>query len=150
MKILKCLFESSAHANHLSIPENRYRRLLPLGMWRIENGIIPVKPLIEAAIRLGWLFGGNPVQLLCNKMLWIPELHGAPVRDSGKSGADWGTQVSRKHGLPHNQDAECGVRMALQDLFGCGGPPQTRGSSRGKKEKQDGSVCGIVEGGLEY
>ncbi len=53
-------------------------------MWCIENGIIPEKPAVDAAIglRLPGVFTGNPAELLCDEMLRVPELTGALVRDS--------------------------------------------------------------------
>jgi hypothetical protein len=105
-------------------------------VWCIQNGLIPEDSLLDAAIgpRLSRVFLGNPKKLLCDEMLRVPELPGALIRDSAE-GAMYGcTQVRRKHGLPHHQYPERRVRAALQELFDCGGPPQT-GCSRGRKEQ---------------
>jgi len=55
-------------------------------VWRIENGIIPEKSAVDAAIglRLPGAFSGNPAKLLRDEMLRVPELRDAPVWDSPK------------------------------------------------------------------
>ena len=71
------------------------------------------------------MFPGNSEKLFCDEMLPVPELAGALVRNSAENAVNGRTQVRRNHGLPNREDAERRVRIALQELFGCGGPPQT-------------------------
>src|ERR1700686_3981561 len=84
--ILECLFEGRSHAHDRTVPEDRRRSLPPLRVWRIENGIIPEKSAVDAAIglRLPGAFSGNPAKLLRDEMLRVPELRDAPVWDSPK------------------------------------------------------------------
>lgn len=84
MVILERLLEGGSHAHDGAVPENSRRCLPPLRMWCVENGIIPIKSTVGAAIglQLSRVFSGNPAKLLCHEMLRVPELAGALVRDS--------------------------------------------------------------------
>ncbi len=49
--VTRCLFEAGNDFPHWAIPENRDWHVLPLGVGRIENGIVPEKSFVFAAIR---------------------------------------------------------------------------------------------------
>jgi hypothetical protein len=53
-------------------------------VWRIEDGVIPEKSAVGAALRLRLpgAFSSNPAKLLRDEMLRVPELTGTLVWDS--------------------------------------------------------------------
>lgn len=89
--ILKRLLESRSHANDRAVPENGRGCLPPLCMWCKENGLIPEKPPVDAAIglRLSRVFTLNSAQLFCDEMLRVPKLSGALVGDSRQRPIHW-------------------------------------------------------------
>ena len=100
----------------------------------VKNYVIPIKSPAQAAGRLyrWWLGGGSSIQLLGDKMVWVPKLPGALVCDSAEGAAAWGSKIGGQDRLPDDQNAELRVRMAGKKFFGCGGPPQTCCSSGGE------------------
>src|SRR2546422_8735725 len=60
------------------------------------------------------------------------------------------SQVRRKYRLPHHQHPERRIRIALQELFDCGGPPQTGRSSRRKKEDRKSTRLNSSHGYISY
>jgi len=89
--ILERLLEGRSHANDRAVPEYSRRCLPPVRMWCIENGFIPEKSPVDAAIglRLSRVFTGNSAKLLRDEMLRVPELTGALVRDSPERAVHW-------------------------------------------------------------
>jgi len=125
--ILECLLQGRTDADDRAIPESSRGSLPPPRALWIENRVIPEDTVVGAAsgLRLFRVFTSNSKKLFCDEMLRVPELAGALVRDSGQSATNGRTQVGGKHGLPHHEQTERRVRIALQELFDCGGPPQT-------------------------
>lgn|ERR1700682_2637490 len=113
----------------------------------VKDYVIPKESSVYAAggLYLRWLGGGSAIQLLGDKMLWVPKLNGSLVYDSSKGAGAWRGEIRRQDRLPHDQNAESGVRMAGKKLFDCGGPPQTCRSS-GREQKND---AGFVRGGVK-
>src|ERR1700687_1015294 len=83
-------------------------------------------------------------------MIWVPKLYGALVWDSAERAAAWRSKIRGQDGLPDDEDAEFHVRIAGEELFGCGGPPQTRRSSRGEQEDDARAVSRGVKRALEF
>ncbi len=83
-------------------------------------------------------------------MIRIPELPCPAVRDATESAATWRTPVRREYWLPHDEHLDLAVGLPYQQVFGCGGPPQTGRSSRGQEENQSWNIGGGVEYSREF
>jgi len=99
---------------------------------------------------LQWFSTRPSIQLLGHEMIWVPKLTGSLVCDSAEGAAAWRSKVCGQDGLPDDEDAEFRIRMAGKKLFGCGGPPQTRRSSRGEQEDDASAVRRGVKRALEF
>lgn len=71
--------------------------------------------------------GGNPV-------IRIPELARTRVRNSGQRAPARRAPIGGQNRLPYNKHAHFPFRMLGQKPLGCGGPPQTIGSSRRQQQ----------------
>jgi len=119
---------------------------------RIENGFIPKKTSINTAVRL-WLRGrplGDVVQGCGYRVIRIPKLPRAAVGDASKRRAARRPPIGGQNWLPNHEHAHLLVWKPGQKLFGCGGPPQTSGSSGGYKQNQARDVRIGVKGSLEF
>ena len=100
---------------------------------RIENGFIPKETSVNAAVRL-WLRGrtlGDVVQGRGHDVVRVPKLPRAAVGDASKRRAARRPPIGGQNRLPNHENAHFLARKPGQKLFGCGGPPQTTGSSGG-------------------
>lgn len=133
------------------VPERRFRLILPFGPAGIENGVIPIKAFVEAAgrCRLGRLLFHDLVQSASDKVIRIPKLARSSIGHALQSAAGRRPPIGGENRLPDNQDAKVAVALARQKLLGCGGPPQTSGSSGRHKEEDARSVGSGVEGIFE-
>ncbi len=117
----------------------------------VQDCVVPIESAAYAAGGLYFrrLGGGSAIQLLGDKVLWIPELSGSLICDSAEGASARRSKIRGQDRLPDDQDAEFRVRMAGEKLFGCGGPPQTCRSSWGEQEEDARVVCRGVKRALE-
>jgi hypothetical protein len=114
--IVKCVFDIGDLAYNRPIPENRSGHLPPLGVWRVEDCIIPEVSLFHATIGCGLplLLSCYSTEFLRNQMLRVPKLRCTLVRDSRKYATAGGTPIRGENRLPHHQHTELRVRIGVQ------------------------------------
>jgi hypothetical protein len=119
-------------SKHRAIPENGLRRVPPVRVRFVKDGVIPVKSLVNAAggLRLWWLPFRNLIQGRSDQVYRIPKLTCSAVRNSPECDGSRRPPIRRENRLPDHQHTHLSVAMARQKLLGCGGPPQTTWSCR--------------------
>jgi hypothetical protein len=83
-------------------------------------------------------------------MLRIPELAHPAIADTPQRAAARRAPVRREDGLPHDEYIQLAVGLARQQIFGCGGPPQARRSSRGQQKNEPRHIRFCVESFREF
>jgi len=69
-------------------------------------------------------------------VLLVPELPYTTIAQPAERPDGRRTPIGGENRLPDREHADIGFRMLLEDLFDCGGPPQT-GRSRWRQQKDD-------------
>ena len=69
-------------------------------------------------------------------MVWVPELPYATIIHAPKRACARRAPIRGQNRFPHREYRDMAVRMLLQNLTDCGGPPQTSRSSR-REEQND-------------
>lgn len=89
--ILEGFLQGAGNADDLAVPENWQGFLSPLRARRKQNGVVPEKSIVDAAIGFQHrrILIRKPAELSRNEMLRVPELLGALVRDSGERAPNW-------------------------------------------------------------
>jgi len=134
-----------------AVGEREVRNFVPSFVRRVENGHVPIEPVIVAAvgIEFGRVRRSKPRKVRRNQMLGIVELADARVRDALHGRAAGGSPICGDHRLPNDKHMERNFRVMLQERFGCGGPPQAERSCGRKEQDEARRICGGVEGGFK-
>jgi hypothetical protein len=104
----------------------------------IQNGFVPIEPILNAAIglRLRRSLGCAILQFCGHDVLRVPELACAAVCDLSEHAATRLPPVRCKDRLPYNKHTHPSVGVPSQQLLSCGGPPQTSRSSGRQQQDQ--------------
>ena len=134
-----------------AVHKRRPHLVLPFPLRFVDDRLVPVKTFRGAA-RWPWLarlFIRDPIEFLRHKMIRIPKLFRPRVWNSPQSAPAWCAPVRRQDRLPNHQHSELRVGVLLQDLFGCGGPPQTCHSGWRQQQNQARAIHRLVKRILE-
>ncbi len=125
--------------------------VFPFRLWFVNDRFVPEKPVLNATsgLQLARLFFCDSIEFLRHEMMRIPELFRADIRNSPQRAPARRAPVGCQYWLPHYQHAEPRVRVPLQYLFGCGGPPQTCRSGRRQQQNQPRTIDRFIERVLE-
>ena len=130
-----------------ALPKRRRWMIFPRRRRRKDERHIPVKALAGLGPRR---MRGDLLQGEGDLMARIPELTRARVRNSGQRAAAGRAPIGDKDRFPDNQDSHFPLRMLRKKLLGCGGPPQTKGSS-GREQQNKARDIGIrIKSGGEW
>ena len=111
--LVERLLQTCNHSNNRAVPKHGGWRILPVRVGCVENRLIPVESLLDAAIRYGLpgLLLGDGTHCLCHDMLWIPKLPHPLVGNSSQRTPAWRSPVGDKDRLPDDQNAHFSVWM---------------------------------------
>ena len=121
----------------------------PLQTRRINGGEVPEDTFTGTTILLGLWFAGVGGKALCEQVPAVPVLVSAQVRDQAEDGRAGTHPVGDQDRLPDGEHAYVQVAVLLQNLLGCGGPPQTGRSGGREQDDYAGTIGGLVEFGAE-
>jgi hypothetical protein len=145
-------FEGGDDVDYRAIQEHWGWIVAPLRMRGVQDYVIPIESTAQAAggFNLQRFGTRSAIQLLGDEMIWVPKLTGSLVCDPAEGTAAWGRKIRGQYRFPDDEDAEFPARIAGEKVFGCGGPPQTRRSSRGEQEDDTRAVRRGVKRALEF
>ncbi len=134
-------------ANDGAVEYGRGRELLtPERAFGIDGGQIPKNSIRKTTIRLRLRLAGVSGHPIRDETFLIPKLPRALVRQPAERGTRWSSEpVHRQDRLPNDEHCQVCIRMLLQHLFGCGGPPQTTRSSGRQQQNDARLIRGVVE-----
>ena len=98
-------FQVGNHAPDGAIPKSWGRSVHPVGIWRIENCLVPVKSFLLTALRLRLMrvSSGEFAKCDSHQMIGIPKLTDPVIRDSCESSCGRSSPIGSQDWFPDNQ-----------------------------------------------